>query len=485
MTPVNNILDVLPIKTPEKKAQQGRQTDDFLSRLDRAAQSADAGKANRAESFAGRGNKKMQAAEAKPVEMDKPVDEAIETESGKPEETNEVLPDVFAVIPIFSSEVLTADQTPVENVEAVLTLDAAVEAAPEWAAAELLSTMDVPEAEITLENKVIAPEAEITLENKATAPEAEITIEQPKTQEKPIQNAQSVPVGEQPEAELKEPEADKQAKVAESVVEQTKPAVPQAKPEVAESKAENFAKQAMQEVSEALKKQEIADSQKTVTPQNIAEEQEAMVTKSLTASEDGDGADASAKQKETPTNTQQPMTAQIAQDGKVEFKESMQELRPEQQFQLRQNVQSQIVDQVRSLVTKEKTEFFLQLKPEHLGGLSIMLAAGEKGLIAKLVTGSKDVHMMIQNDATQIQESLKERGINVVQMEVVYDQMSSATGRQDTNNNGQGFEPNGSGGSQGRLPEDAIEGIEMPAYTGELSNYDILAEQGGSVEFSA
>ncbi len=475
MTPVNNILEVLPVKSPDKKPQAGRQTEDFLSKLDSAARSADDSRADRAAGFEGRGNKQIQAAEAKPVE--EPVDEATDTESGETEETAEVLPDVFAAIPIFSSEQLT-QQTSEETGQAVLTVDAlqaapaevVQAAAPQEAMTELISTMDaaaevMPEAE--------EPVAQITIA------EPEAGAEQPKAQPKSAADMAAQPKAEQQtEPEAAQPKA---AETAQKPVEQQPMA--EAKAKTAEGAAESFAKQAMQEASQALKKESTADSQKTAAPQSISSEQEAAISESLTPKEDSDGADAFAKPKETPMHTQ-PMTAAIAQDGKVDFKASMQELRPEQQFQLRQSVQTQIVDQVRSLVTKERTEFYLQLKPEHLGGLSIMLASGEKGLIAKLVTGSKDVHMMIQNDAAQIQESLRERGINVVQMEVVYDQMASATGKQDTNNTGQGYGSNGSGGSQGRLPEDAIEGVITP-YSSELSNYEVLAEQGGSVEFSA
>lgn len=492
MTPVNNILDVMPVRSPEKKAPAGRQTDDFLAKLDRAARSVDSSRKDSSSAVAGRGNKQMQKAEARPVESE-PVEEVVEAKSDEVEENVEALPDVFAAIPIFSAEELQSQQMPTDTVDAALMIefvdtvattpmDAMLPvdgAAPVDAAADLIATMDVAE-------QGILPEAELTLETAVLpeAADAEMTVEVPKASVKPIQNA------DEAKAEIAEPEADmepeQQAKTTQPLqngTEQTKPKTAETKTATVDSRAESFAKQAMQEVSEAIKKDGAADSQKSMMPQNASAEQEAMVSESLTAQEDSGGADVSTKQKETPAHIQQPMTATIAQDGKVDFKASMQELQPEQQFQLRQNVQTQIVDQVRSLVTKEKTEFYLQLKPEHLGGLSIMLAAGEKGLVAKLVTGSKDVHAMIQNDAAQIQESLRERGINVVQMEVVYDQMASATGKQDTNN-GQGWESNGSGGSQGRLPEDAIEGTTMP-YSGELSNYEVLAEQGGSVEFSA
>jgi flagellar hook-length control protein FliK len=233
----------------------------------------------------------------------------------------------------------------------------------------------------------------------------------------------------------------------------------------------------MREVETAVEGQDPAGASAAVPAD--AEAETRTVTEAPAADDENAGL-TGRRGKQQPV-TAAPMTAHVAQDGKVEFKLSMNELPPEQQAQVRQDVQTQIIEQVRSLVSQERTEFYLQLKPEYLGGLSILLSAGEKGVAAKLTTGSKDVQLMIQSDMSQIQEILRERGINVVQMEVVYDQMASTTGKQDTND-GQGWEQGSSAGGRVTAPEDA-EGVA--AVYEELSSYDVLAEQGGSVEFSA
>ncbi|WP_066683605.1 flagellar hook-length control protein FliK [Christensenella intestinihominis] len=177
---------------------------------------------------------------------------------------------------------------------------------------------------------------------------------------------------------------------------------------------------------------------------------------------------------------QSPVTAPVRSDGKVEFQ--ILGVQPEQMEPLQQkdSIFTRVIEQVKSTVTKEKTEFFLQLKPEHLGGLSIMLSAEEKGIAAKLMTSNHDVQQILQSDMNQLQATLREKGINVVHMEVIYDQTASSTTRDNRDGNRQ--QENTFGRVQGRTT-DGVE--DAAAFYDSLSYYDVLAEQGGSVEFSA
>lgn len=142
---------------------------------------------------------------------------------------------------------------------------------------------------------------------------------------------------------------------------------------------------------------------------------------------------------------------------------------------------TRVVEQVKSTVTNEKSEFYLQLKPEHLGGLSILLSAEEKGVAAKLMTSNRDVQQVLQSDLTQLQAALREKGVNVVHMEVIYDQTANSTTAHNSQNGGQ-RQDNAFGRVHGRT-EESIE--DATAFYDSLSYYDVLAEQGGSVEFSA
>ncbi len=476
MVVTKNILEIAPAQ-PVKQRDPARSNGDFMKQLDQAARYRADSKQDRPE----RANaiqeksddnkcceKKVADSPKEEAKSETPVAEELqktpETEMvEEPLEEKKDQPEVFAAIPMIMANEI-ADVFVVEQQSAVIDVATGISIEP-INELNLEVNMPVVDAQQPVKTEV-ASFVELMHENAQTvlqnengqiASAAKEVLEQP--------------VNILTDADTMDTEPDvQQQKAGTKTV-----AVEQA----AQPETMQFVKQVVQEMDAKLKQE--VDTTPKAMPSTTNVELETAVEKPAMMQGNDDSDNAATKQKEIPV-LQHPLTAPIAQDGKVDFKMSMQELQPQEQQLLKQNVQTQIIDQVRSLVTQEKTEFYLQLKPEHLGGLSIMLAAGEKGLVAKLMTASKDVHMMLQNDMTQIQESLKERGITIVQMEVVYDQMASTTGKQNTND-GQGWEANGSPGSQGRVLEDIIEGGSL-TYD-ELSNYDILAEQGGSVEFSA
>lgn len=176
-----------------------------------------------------------------------------------------------------------------------------------------------------------------------------------------------------------------------------------------------------------------------------------------------------------------PMTATVSKDGAVEFKQNVQPpLKPEA-VQQDKSMLPRIVNQVKTNISADKTEFYVQLKPEHLGGLSILLASEERGLIAKLVTGNKEVQTMIQNDMLAMQEALREKGIQVVHMEVIYDQMATATNK-DNFSQGHSWANESQTSVHGRT-QDRMD--QSTLIYDDMTVYEVLAEQGGSVEFSA
>lgn len=238
--------------------------------------------------------------------------------------------------------------------------------------------------------------------------------------------------------------------------------------------AEPFVRQALSE-ADAIVRQQAGGSGKT---------DQTFAVPALQPEEtvSGESEEAGSKEKQgggEKTALQSPMTANVTKEGKVEFQLAGEQQPEYQQVQQKEELLPKLIDQIKSTVTKEKTEFFLQLKPEHLGGLSILLSAEDKGIVAKLMTSSKDVQQVMQSDMTAMQEALRDKGINVVQMEVIYGQMTDSASK-DNSGSRQWNETKG-GGHGG-----AQESIESAtAFYDNLSYYDVLAEQGGSVEFSA
>lgn len=250
----------------------------------------------------------------------------------------------------------------------------------------------------------------------------------------------------------------------------------------------DFVNQVMHEADEILQKQKnTAESGKTAGEPAVQKQigKETDSNTHITAASNLSKQDDLSREKDSAGQgsalaEQNVVTAAISEDGKVHFQESRTEPVQFQQVQQKDSILSQVIEHVRTNVNKEKSEFFLQLKPEHLGGLSIMLSADDKGIVAKMMTSNHDVQYMLQSDMNQLQAALREKGIHVVQMEVIYDQTANSTAK-DHGGQGQKWDGN-TGNSHGRVPETAESAM---AFYDDMSYYDMLAEQGGSVEFSA
>jgi len=236
----------------------------------------------------------------------------------------------------------------------------------------------------------------------------------------------------------------------------------------------SFVRQAMDEANAAIKGNNVANDYK------ILDAARPLISAAEAENSNADTEDMGQQPKQAKTDGQPVMTAaNAAVVNNFEFKlENVQQAEP---ILPDQNVRFQIIDRVSSMVDENKQELTLQLKPHHLGGLTITLTADTEGVVAKLVTASKDAHALIQSEMAAMQEVLRDKGVNVVQMEVIYDQMANTTGKGDSNGqgnwNGQTHQSN-----HGGLQETTDAATLM---YDDLSGYDVLTEQGGSVEFSA
>ncbi len=239
--------------------------------------------------------------------------------------------------------------------------------------------------------------------------------------------------------------------------------------------ATQFAQQVLDEANVMLDQQKFS-GEKIVVSESVPAITEENVTLKQAAAGEKKQSTAGNDMKET-TQPQNTVFSRVAEDGRVDFK-TLSEQMP--QVEQKEQILSQLVEGVRNTVTKEKTELFLQLKPQHLGGLSILLAAEENGIVAKLVTSNQTVYQTMQSDMEQLQAALRDKGINVVQMEVIYGQMANSTAKDHSGGNQAQYEQ--ANGSHGRIPE-TVEGATT--YYEMLSQYEVLAEQGGSVEFTA
>lgn len=202
--------------------------------------------------------------------------------------------------------------------------------------------------------------------------------------------------------------------------------------------------------------------------------------------QNGQGKTGSDAQQPKLPETEQTVNTAFAINNNFETKiENLSLSNVEAQTPEAQNVKFQILEQVSSMISEGKQELTLQLKPHHLGGLTITLTQDQNGVTAKLVTASKDAHVLIQSEMAKMQETLRDKGIHVVEMEVIYDQMANTTGKGDSQTGytpQQGGNAQYRGGNQGGLQMSTEEATWMYE---EMTGIEVLAEQGGSVEFSA
>ncbi len=230
---------------------------------------------------------------------------------------------------------------------------------------------------------------------------------------------------------------------------------------------------------EGVKEEPDAKDIQTVQPKTILEGKSDAKTEITEKSYIGtEKKDTTQKELLPKTHNNMVVSADINSDGKVDFKLAQVQDKSVPIIE-KASIFEQIVQQAKAAMSKNQTELFVQLKPAHLGGLIVSLSMGEQGMIAKLVSGQKDVALMIQTDMAQLQEALKEKGINVVHMDVIYDQMANSTNKDSSNFNGQWSSNTNSKGIKYESLEDT------PIVYDNLSMYDVLTEQGGSVEYKA
>lgn len=150
--------------------------------------------------------------------------------------------------------------------------------------------------------------------------------------------------------------------------------------------------------------------------------------------------------------------------------------RPEQTTFI-QNLKDEMVAGIRA----NKNELYLKLKPDHLGGLSVLLQMTDKGLMAKMVTSSDQVERMINTNMQILQNDLKARGIEVAGMEVISEDVFSRSGNENKDKEPSAGE-NGYKG-RGRQLHGLPIGLDLTDYPSMYGSS--ILEPGTSVVYSA
>jgi flagellar hook-length control protein FliK len=142
---------------------------------------------------------------------------------------------------------------------------------------------------------------------------------------------------------------------------------------------------------------------------------------------------------------------------------------------------AKIVDKVSSTLLEGKQEFDVKLKPEFLGKLSIKLTMDDSGVKAHIKAADLSVKGLIADQLPTLTESLKEKGVNMTNIEVVYDN--------PTFNNGEGqFQrqnpQRGSGRKNMRYKIATDMDVDSITY-GIMTDLPDVSVRNSSVEYSA
>jgi flagellar hook-length control protein FliK len=176
---------------------------------------------------------------------------------------------------------------------------------------------------------------------------------------------------------------------------------------------------------------------------------------------------------QSPQSSEKPQVVDVAASKEAE------PLVPTSQ-DMEENI-AKIVDKVSSTLLEGKQEFDVKLKPEFLGKLSIKLTIDDSGIKAHIKAADLSVKSLIADQLPTLTESLKEKGVNMTNIEVVYDN--------PTLNNGQGqFQrqnpQKNSGKKNIRYMISGDTGIDSITY-GLMTDLPDVSVRNSSVEYSA
>ncbi len=94
-----------------------------------------------------------------------------------------------------------------------------------------------------------------------------------------------------------------------------------------------------------------------------------------------------------------------------------------------QNVIDQIVQSAKMVKGDGTSQLEIQLRPEHLGKVTLLLTATEDGVTARIKAQSEQVRGMLTSGLTDLVASLKDMGINMKHIDITHSEMSSDLSR--------------------------------------------------------
>ncbi len=112
----------------------------------------------------------------------------------------------------------------------------------------------------------------------------------------------------------------------------------------------------------------------------------------------------------------QPIFTAISSDKTVAA--PIESIRTERQSVPAGEIISQIVEKAGVVITQDKSEMVMELKPESLGRISLKVVTENGIVMAKLVAENKQVQQVLETNLQTLRESMERQGINVQSLSV-------------------------------------------------------------------
>jgi len=144
------------------------------------------------------------------------------------------------------------------------------------------------------------------------------------------------------------------------------------------------------------------------------------------------------------------------------------------------NLFDEMVSRLESTQTESRNTMTIQLKPEFLGEVALEVAMDAAGLHVKISAADSGVKSMINGQITALIESLENKGIEVVEVEVAYTGVDNGAFKEHRDKQSQSDRP------RRKHPEiDPVNGASYyTAFSTDLHDYYLEAGVS-SVEYSA
>ena len=150
-----------------------------------------------------------------------------------------------------------------------------------------------------------------------------------------------------------------------------------------------------------------------------------------------------------------------------------------------QGVVSQVITQVKVMVTEDTNSLQMQLYPEHLGKLSIQVSEKSGVMSAQLIVESEDAKQALVSSMNELKDAFQEQNLKISEIEVSVAPKSFEQQEQSSNGQAQESKKSGKSGTRNLRLDDLLDDEVEELMEEEKIAVEMMQLSGSSVDFSA